>query len=33
MDATNRLFEASAKTEVVQAFLAANKAGKITFPI
>ena len=33
MDATNKLFERNAKTEVVQAFLAAHKAGKITFPI
>jgi len=33
MDATNKLFERNSKTEVVQAFLAANKAGKITFPI
>jgi hypothetical protein len=33
MEATNKLFEASAKAEVVQAFLAANKAGTLKFPI
>jgi len=33
MDATNKLFERNAKTEVVQAFLAAHKAGSIKFPI
>ena len=33
MDATNKLFERNAKTEVVQAFLAAHKAGAVKFPI
>jgi hypothetical protein len=33
MDATTRLFESGVRPEVVQAFLAENKAGKITFPI
>jgi len=33
MDATNKLFERNAKTEVVQAFLAAHKAGTVKFPI
>ena len=33
MSATNKLFERNAKTEVVQAFLAAHKAGTVKFPI